>query len=549
VWTSGPAGTLLHWDGVTWTSHQGELPLDGGWTGLWGSSSSSVFAVSGASSPPYRWDGTRWQAERLLGGMPELTAVAGDDAGHVVAVGRAGMVAVRSSAGEWTVQLGLLGGSDTDGTAVVLDRFGTCWAATSGNTPGVTLCDGGYVLQLGPGEEPHGIASTASGDLWVAGASASVDGTLYVRAADSGTWVLARDAGDPLFAITALMGDQILAAGDQDFVLAPGAPLMQMWSVTDRRTRGVWALGASELWAVGLGGEMIHSALPLTNGSIYDRGSRHIVGRFVALPDLLYAVGQNGALLAPDPNGAGWSETFVGGATSTLADIWVSPDAGYGVTMDALWIFETANPRDLGSYDASVAFADGTAVWASSPEDVWVVASNGTTVHRSSDGGWAPVFNAGGAINAISGTSTTRAWMVGPSGLAFHRVDANTWVAAGFTSARDLEAVWVPPEGSQTDAIAVGDGVYRHADGGWLTVVAPAPGGMPLWFSVFGWSEDDYYAVGAQGRALHVLRGMAQPIELGTRNDLFSIAGRVVAGRRELWVGGRDGTVLEAAAP
>jgi hypothetical protein len=71
----GDAGTLLHWDGTTWTSMTAPgdpwegIPL----TGIWGSSATNVFVV-GQGGLLLRYDGTAWTAGYLdvLGDLTDV---------------------------------------------------------------------------------------------------------------------------------------------------------------------------------------------------------------------------------------------------------------------------------------------------------------------------------------------------------------------------------------------------------------------------------------------------------------------------------------------
>jgi len=86
VWSVGDLGTILHWDGATWSSYLGvtDQPL----SHVRGSGASDVWAV-GAAGTILHWDGAAWSTS-ASGTTTELTdvwATATDDAWAVGASG------------------------------------------------------------------------------------------------------------------------------------------------------------------------------------------------------------------------------------------------------------------------------------------------------------------------------------------------------------------------------------------------------------------------------------------------------------------------------
>lgn len=544
VWAAGAAGALLRWDGVTWTSWQGEVAVDETWSGLWGSSASSVWLV-GEGTPttahlPQRFDGTAWRVDPWMAPSPpaRLLAISGDDAGNVVAVGPNGLIATREAAG-WrgvTHPLGL----NAHATSVAFDAPGSCWVTLAGTVSGVARCDGGALdLVSPPNEVLLGLAASAPGELWAVGHAAG-SGMWRSRSADGG-WSVVLNGGKPLVAVTVAGGDA-LAVGEDTIENARTSAA----EFNGLRNEAIWSSPSrSAGWVVGGMGEMARSASP---GSwvTYNRALRVDLWSLRMTPQFIRACTQNGAVVFPNPSGPGWSKEFVDGTTSNIMDHWFTDDGSFGVLAEVYGILESRTPGDLTSYDAGPGFRDATAVWGSGRDDVWVASESGQTMHRTA-AGWDAGFSSGGRINDIDGTSATRAWMVGNGGGVLRRAGDETWLSVAMAATIDLTGVWVPPPGGRVEAIAVGEGIYRYADAGWEVLEPASP--TVRYEAVWGFGEDDFYVVGQRGAAVHYQAGRLIKLELGTRNNLLSVLGRTDAGVKELWVSGQQGTVLHTVVP
>src|SRR5215510_2600140 len=88
VWAVGTSGTVLHWNGSTWTSALSGTPNY--LSGVWGSGASDVWAV-GASGTIVHWDGSAWTSA-LSGTTNSLLGVWGSGANDVWAVGTSGTI-------------------------------------------------------------------------------------------------------------------------------------------------------------------------------------------------------------------------------------------------------------------------------------------------------------------------------------------------------------------------------------------------------------------------------------------------------------------------
>src|SRR5215472_1275649 len=97
VWAVGDAGTILHWDGNAWTNTlSGTMDYV---RGVWGSGASDVWAV-GYTGTIFHWDGSGWTSFPS-GTTNHLFGVWGSAASDVWAVGGAGTL-LHWDGGGWT---------------------------------------------------------------------------------------------------------------------------------------------------------------------------------------------------------------------------------------------------------------------------------------------------------------------------------------------------------------------------------------------------------------------------------------------------------------
>ncbi|HKG91138.1 MAG TPA: hypothetical protein VKA84_04580 [Gemmatimonadaceae bacterium] len=97
VFVAGDAGTLLRWDGTSWTAISTGTNIT--LSTIWGSGPTDVYA-SGAGGVAVHWTGGATATRETIGSG--VTAIAGTGPGTVVAVGSGGSSWVRQSTGTWT---------------------------------------------------------------------------------------------------------------------------------------------------------------------------------------------------------------------------------------------------------------------------------------------------------------------------------------------------------------------------------------------------------------------------------------------------------------
>jgi hypothetical protein len=233
-------------------------------------------------------------------------------------------------------------------------------------------------------------------------------------------------------------------------VAGPTPSWQQLTPITSRSLRGVWGTSASNIWAVGDGGTVLHY-----NGSQWS------------------AVTSNTALHLRDVWG------------SSANDVWA---VGDGVVIRWNGTQWSAAPTREN--------LTATSVWGTSPTNVYVSYSapsfgavdhfNGTT--------WSLEQSAGALFTSVSGSSASNVWAVGPVFVAPRRYNGTMWSTSA-TVVSYIRSVWVP---STNAAWGVGDsfGIKQFAGTAWQDVASPISGSNAMAASVWGRAADDVWAVG-----------------------------------------------------
>jgi photosystem II stability/assembly factor-like uncharacterized protein len=248
----------------------------------------------------------------------------------------------------------------------------------------------------------------------------------------------------------------------------------------------------------------------------------------------------------PDARGPRWQQSA---SKSTPRRVWGVDNVLYGIgdgVMRSLDGGATWGPADANGPASSV--------WASAPDDVWIVRSN--TLHHSTDGKgihWivrsVPALSFGAAMTGMWGIENDR-YLFGmdrsdgaPRGTILRSRDRGvSWRRETLPVAVDrITGVW----GSAADDIyAVGArGVVLHSagDGTWRVVRRPGTGSLE---AIWGIGPKSIFAVGTNGAILHSAdRGKTWvPRASGVRYTLSSVIGVV----GEILVGSATGAPLRS---
>lgn len=223
-----------------------------------------------------------------------------------------------------------------------------------------------------------------------------------------------------------------------------------------------------------------------------------------------------------------------------------------------------------------------SAVWGSSPTDVWLAGEAGTLLHYSG-GAWALVpSGTESGFRALSGTSAKDVWAAGLDGTLLH-FDGSSWSAtqksgtpwspttgpnqrpiyalfalpkqlwAGGSGSRSFDgATWTEPHhGSHLPTMAIWgltstslwevglQGMINHYDGSHWERVGGEEG--PSYYGLWGSADSDVWIVGSGGSIKHLIAGKPTSVPSGTTNDLHAVRG---FGPSDVWAVGDHGTVL-----
>lgn len=311
------------------------------------------------------------------------------------------------------------------------------------------------------------------------------------------------------------------ACADTDFC-AVSFPVSRLVALN-----AVWGTGPSDVWAVGTRGTVLHGDGATFRAVAVDpTGSAIFVGVWGSSASDVWLLGPSAPLrggggvdFAP-VTGSSWNESNVAtgrlwagtraGARTWLvgestrrfgaaASIWsldadadggpiwapspaCAADAPCVPALRGLWAADATAAWAVGFdggafvYDGSVPGARWmasnsrtraalSAVWGSSPSDVWAVGERGTIVHTAKgEGGWTPASPATDRdLHGVWGTSPTNVWAVGDDGTVLH-FDGASWSGATITldggdEPTHLLGIW----GSGPDDVwIVGEGVILH---------------------------------------------------------------------------------------
>jgi hypothetical protein len=273
IWAVGFNGSIVHYDGSHWAR-----VLDGvsyAFTGVWGSGPSDVWAVgyrslSNTAPVIFHYDGRAWVQDAAVADTlpsPPLTDIWGTEASNVWAVGYAGRVLhfdgvhwVDASVDPSFHAERIWGTSATDawivGPATVLHFDGSGWMPQSD----AVLTEAQLLAGWGAGRD----------DLWAAGdvgrGFVHFDGSSWRRVMPADTtfagwfWSLWGVTPSCIWAVASsgVSGRGVGAVWQYDGTA---------WSIVARDTvnlRGIWASSASDAWAVGDHGAILHGQ-PLTH--------------------------------------------------------------------------------------------------------------------------------------------------------------------------------------------------------------------------------------------------------------------------------------------
>lgn len=363
IWAAGANGTLIHYDGQNWSS----APDSGARTdqalyGIWGSGPNDYWAVGEPSKGALivlHYDGKGWSVGAVMGILPATTlySVWGSGPTDIWAVGAQGFI---------------------------IHYGGTSWADASGSprvtnndlrTISGTARDRIYALGLG------GVALKYDGNSWT---EAPMSGTIGMYRAN-GTWVGA---------------NTVWVVGDNGSYTAGATAHLEgsTWQTPDPMTGGelnaLWATSDTDVWAVANYGQIVH---------------------------------WDGQTWSPAPLSTPYStEYYTGVWGNGPSDVWTVSSAGTVRHFDGTsW----SAPNQVSSQTLNV-------VWGTMPNNV-IVADQVGGIYRYDGTSWSSAASCTGTAcvstpYAMYGTTATEIWIVGSS-LALLKYNSTTHAAIAYT--------------------------------------------------------------------------------------------------------------------
>lgn len=241
-----------------------------------------------------------------------------------------------------------------------------------------------------------------------------------------------------------------------------------------------------DVWAVGSYGALMHYSCG-TWRAIPSGTTADLNAIYLSPPNDIYAGGSQGLMhgnggplsVVNSINGNYIQSMWANGST----DFWLATFGGvYQWTGAALNVGPTA---------------PATAIWGTSPTDVW--AANAGFLEHGDGGNWAVIPFDGGQINSIWGATPADFWLVGLSGTAEH---------------------WV--------------------DGGLVPTSIPGAGASTDWWGLMGTAVDDVWALGSNG-SLSRWNGVSWNLQTDILGDWWF--GGWALSRNEAWLVGAQGAI------
>jgi hypothetical protein len=454
AWAVGDAGTVVHWDGVTW-SRPYEGSAEETFSAVWASSPHDVWL--GGDQGIVHFDGKSWSTS--FPGIHDVRSIWGSSADDIWMVSNGGYVRrwngfmfVSYSAPEISNLIGSVWGSASDnvwaaGTKGQMFRFdGSAWSLATKIEPLA-----GVSADLMPG----GVWGASDNDVW-ATYCRSVPGECgYIGFAhfDGNSWTTTQEE----------------AASSPDCCWANQDEYPRVWGTNASNVRvSHGAYKAFELdgtaWKfdwVGDGVAWKRTHYPVfggePGGTLWAVGSGP-VAELAELPSSS-CVGQGGVC---------WTAQNTSVHPNFMS---VSPDAtgAWAVSASALWRWKEKSPgwtKVVALEDSKGARVHGrTRLWGAPSGDVWLntmgwkEGSDLQELRRWKDG-WTHLstFDGSTTLHAIWGASDTDVWAVG-TGNTVLRFDGETWGELAVTDFGSLDFYAI--DGSSTDNV-------------WLVGVPPA---------------------------------------------------------------------------
>lgn len=256
IWAAGQNGTMLRWDGRSWSSQANGYPTTFAPTGIWGADVNNVW-VTGTNGQIAYWNGAVWTATDIGGTTVQNMAVHGIDKNNVWVAGYSDFLpsqeksVLKWNGASWTPQLTpaenfrlrsiWVFGPNNIWVGEIGNYF-RHWDGTSWTTMGI---DTAFI---------YDIWASSTNNLWAVGTQGAImkcDGTTWSKLGSSPTT-------NALISISGSAANNIWAVGSGGTIVRyDGTAWAQVPSGTTVNFSGVAVLSANDAWAVATDGTIL----------------------------------------------------------------------------------------------------------------------------------------------------------------------------------------------------------------------------------------------------------------------------------------------------
>jgi hypothetical protein len=495
VWFVGDAGITTHYNGTSFTTVATSSADN--LTGVWDISATNIYAVGYPTGTTnsiifHSTNGTSWTAVTPPHGVTDsLFAVWAADANDIFMVGHNGRILYDSSGTfvqftrPTTSDLRAVWGTSATNVYAVGDNGviyhftgGATWTAMTSNTTNNLAAIGG----------------TSASNIWAVGA-----GGTTVNYNGSAWSVVGPAIGLNLHGVTSSNVSPVWAVGDAGTMISFTGTTETVSSQSGFPFERIWAASDTSIWATSIG-TILHS-----NGSngwsvvyVSPTVGDTMLGLWGFSSVDVHTLTVNGNVFKWD--GTSWTETLHGG-TSWRAE--------WGDQADTNVLCAASQTGTVYCNDIAVNATAGTlqlmSLWGSSNTTLYTTNVNGG-IYQSTDSGTTFKAMTSGTTDtlfAIWGSGPTQIWAAGQAGTIITNSGGATWTAQASGTTNDLRWLWAgtAPTGYTGDAYAVGDaGTIQHFNG---TQWSPMWSGVTTTLrTVYGISPTNVYVGGDNGVVL-----------------------------------------------
>lgn len=439
AWAVGLQGTIVHWDGQSWTAIAAP-GVSADLNAVAGYSPTDVWAVGGGGTVLH-FDGAAWSAKSFPT-QDALLAVYASGANEAWAIGDHGLIAHlkddtvdTSLSMAMPIALRAIWGASASQIWVVGDR-------------GTVFFIDGQTAKTGDAGTTHdllGVWGSSISDVWAVGDGGVLshfNGTYWQLASTNRDYqsynAIAASASAPM------SGPRPLSiVGDLGLVLQQSPSSwqtdMRFSNVSGQSYRALFIDRSDDVWLVGQAGTAVHwdgmLARAFPTGTMSDLLAVWGSGQTNVL-----AVGARGVLARFD--GTRWMPSMLMAAGgNTLNAIWGSSSSQ---------VFMAGDKGTLLQFNGTTATAIPTsipgalrALWGSGPTDAWAVGDAGVILHWNGTA-WGPDAQSGqltqSPLRAIWGTAPDAVWAVGDRGTVLY-FDGMSWTSRQSGCDKNLRGV------------------------------------------------------------------------------------------------------------